>query len=110
MSGGGLPPPVLSLYPRHSCAESASPSLSLLPPAPYTPESTHIVLLVILGDFLFLYNTASNTMHDLPCDTKTIHLVLDYIVILSEFGRVLEVVKSKIVIWILQLIKIKKYM
>ena len=49
-------------------------------------------------------------MHVLPCDTKIIHLVLDYVVIISELGRVLEVVKSKIVIWILQLIKIKKYM
>ena len=38
-------------------------------------DSTHILMIVKIGGFLFSYNTDRDTTHDLPCEKKILHLV-----------------------------------
>ena len=57
---------------------------------------------------LYFFTTQLGTPHALTCDTKCFHLVIYCEGIIAELGRVVEVVNSTTMIWILQLIKNKK--
>ena len=64
-------------------------------------DSTPLLLIVRLDGFLFLYNTDSYTTHSLTCDTKIIHLVPDFLGIIVELVRVVEVARYPVVMWVL---------
>ena len=70
-------------------------------------ESTPIFLLGRLCEFIFSYNTSRDSTNTLTCGTKSIHLFLSCLWILTELGRYVEFFKSAIMIFTLQFIKHK---
>ena len=68
-----------------------------------------IFFLGIFGSFVFLYNTARDTTDFLLCDIKTICIITSSVGIIFELDRAVNVVKSTIIMWDLQLIKKLKY-